>query len=91
MVFWVSGTGLCWRIGGMSAGEFSSIVALVDARQTAKNAVRTANRGLFGHGRAKGDEGEMPLVSVGPSGVGGSISGKWERSTKKNVNGLYWG
>ena len=33
----------------------------------------------------------MPLVSVGPSGVGGSISGKWERSTKKNVNGLYWG
>ena len=30
----------------MSAGEFSSIVALVDAHETGRNAVRTAIKGL---------------------------------------------
>ena len=32
----------------MSVGELSSIGALVDAHESAKNAVRTAGEGLFG-------------------------------------------
>ncbi len=66
---------LCRRIGSMSKGEFTLIVALLQCHTSLKNALGGHIRGklgIEGQGRrGRLNRQEMPIVSLGPSGIGG--------------------
>ena len=57
----------CREIGSLSSGEFSTIVSFVSAHKRFKHAVKQRVEGMPGDHHAK----ELPLVSAGPSGIGG--------------------
>ena len=59
---------LCRFIGSLSPGEFSTMASLVSAHQRFKNAVKRQVGGVLGYPLAE----DIPLVSAGPSGIGGA-------------------
>ena len=65
---------LCRSIGSMSKGEFSAIVALLQCHTSLKNALKGHMRGKMGiewQGSGSVNRQGMPIVSLGPSGIGG--------------------
>jgi hypothetical protein len=70
---------LCRSIGSLNAEEFSMVVELVNAHHSLKNALTGHIKALLGivgssdssDGRV--DRHQMPLLSIGPSGVGGEF------------------
>lgn len=71
---------LCRQIGNLSPTEFTTVVALVNAHKSLKNALAGHIKGILGIGE-DGQVGSrrssqevrqgMPILSVGPSGLGG--------------------
>jgi len=79
---------LCRRIGTLSPEEFSAMVAVVNARKSLKSALKRHMKGLLGmgEGQSRSDESqakgrEMPLVSLGPSGIGGDYQRELQART----------
>ena len=71
---------LCRMIGGLSAREFTGLAALVQGHRCLKQALKQQAADMMGLdsgvgdvSRGKLDGGEMPLVSMGPSGLGGEF------------------
>ena len=58
---------LCRQVGSLSPGEFSTIVSLVNAHQRIKTIIKRQVEGMLEQSHAE----KMPLVSAGPSGIGG--------------------
>jgi len=58
---------LCRQVGSLSLGEFSTIVSLVNAHKRFKNSLKRQVEGMLGYP----NPGDLPLVSAGPSGIGG--------------------
>ena len=67
---------LCRAIGKLSPREFEKVIALVDAHKSLKNALKGHIKGIMGiegQESSQGSRQELPLLSVGPSGVGGEF------------------
>jgi len=58
---------LCRQVGSLSPAEFSTIVSLVNAHKRFKNTIKRQVEGILGYPHAE----DLPLVSAGPSGIGG--------------------
>ena len=71
---------LCRFIGNLSPKEFTAVVALINAHKCLKNAVKRHVEGIVGIGEGQGNSStsqgngqKTPIVSIGPSGVGGEF------------------
>ena len=69
---------LCRMIGGLNPREFAGLVALVQGHRCLKQALKQQVEGMLGLdsrvgdvSQGKYDDGDKPLVSMGPSGLGG--------------------
>ncbi|MCP4712689.1 MAG: hypothetical protein GY869_29025 [Planctomycetes bacterium] len=69
---------LCRTIGGLSPREFTSLAALVQGHRCLKQALKQQVEGMLGLDSGVGElskskvgGGKKPLVSMGPSGLGG--------------------
>ena len=82
----------------MSQGEFTAIVALVNAHTSLRNAVKghiQGNRGI-GEGQGRDSRGiewvDVPILSVGPSGINGEfqreVGGRGSRLINLELGGL---
>lgn len=68
---------LCRQIGKLSPREFTTVVALVNAHHSLKIALKGHIEGLLGIDRqeesSQGSRQELPILSVGPSGINGEF------------------
>jgi hypothetical protein len=68
---------LCRKIGSLNAEEFSMVVELLNAHHSLKNALTGHIKALLGIvGSSQSSDvvrQQMPLLSVGPSGLGGEF------------------
>ena len=58
---------LCRSIGNLSPSEFRTVVTFLNAHKCLKNALKRQVGGILGQNKGK----DLPLVSAGPSGIGG--------------------
>lgn len=87
---------LCRQIGNLSRNEFSGVVALVNAHLSLKSAVKRQVEGNLGIGDGQvgsredcqGSREELPLLSVGPSGINGEFQREVSMDDIKTQNRL---
>lgn len=92
---------VCRKIGNLSPREFEMVVALVDAHKSLKNALKGHIEGIMGiEGQEESSQGsrhELPILSVGPSGINGEFQrevsidkiGKQESLDNENIGMVF--